>query len=182
MSDGHPPEGDFELRRVGRELSEELRSEAEAIERDAATAARRRRSLSRVARDLMARGDLVEVVVPRARVTGRVVHAAGDLVSLSTSRGRVDVPTTGAVTLRVVEAARGGGLATRPGPASFRARLRELEVLGAEVELGLVGEAVTRRGVVAVVARDHLALSTDEGELLVAVAGITHVLERSGVS
>jgi hypothetical protein len=172
--------GAFEA--LGRELRQrlgpDLRAEAEEDERLAAQAARRRRRLVDVGRDLMARGDRVAVVLPGRRLTGVVVHAAGDLLTVRTAGGEVDVHLAGPVQLRVEDRAAGGGSATSDGPTSFKARLLELELAGQPVELGAApaGEQI---GTIRAVAVDHLVWQDrDGGEWFLPLATISHVLRR----
>lgn len=165
-------------RRLRQGIGAELRAEAEAVEHAAATAARRRRDLTAVGRDLIARGDDVAVTVPGRQLRGTVVAAGDDWLGLATAHGRVDVPTRGPLTLTV--AATGGTGGREPGgaPATFRGRLRQLEVAGTPVEVGVRGLPEVRTGRIAVVAPDHLALSTDDREVLVTLVGISWVAER----
>lgn len=172
MSPGDGPPAD-----PGGRLPGDRRAEAEATERAAATAARRRRSLAELAAAAMARGETVVVALPGRRLTGPVVHATGDLISLRIPRGRADVSTTAPLTLRVLGPGAAGRAPDPGGPPSFRARLRELELAATPVEVGLVGADEPRRGVIAVVSRDHLLLEDADGRTAVALGAVTHVIE-----
>ena len=175
-------EGDRELDDLASELRRrvgpEWRADAEAAEREAARAARRRRSVADVARIHMARGDEVVLALPGRRFAGAVRAAAGDLVALDTPTGRVDVRVTGPVTLTVTRASAGAGREPRAGAGSFLARLRELEMEARPVRLGLSGHAEELSGRLAVAADDHVVLDTGEGEVVVALAGLLWVAER----
>lgn len=148
---------------LGRELRQrvggELRAEAEETERLAALQARRRATLTDVARHARARGDRLALDLPGVRATGTVLHAAGDLLSLEVRGGRLDVRTDRVLALRVVEpGAPGAGREPIDGPASFRARLFELEMAATPVEVVVGDAADPRRGVLCAVAVDHVAL------------------------
>ncbi|MBW3618795.1 MAG: hypothetical protein KY461_00990 [Actinobacteria bacterium] len=172
MGDGFGPVG----RQLRQGVGGELRAEAEETERLAALAARRRRSLADVAADLLARGDTVAVDVPGRRFTGRVVHAAADVMRVRTVSGAVDVPLRGPVTLSVVERARAGGVDHPGGPSSFRSRLLELELEGAAVELGDAATGDTVVGRLTAVAVDHAVVVGPGGtERYVSLAGIAYV-------
>lgn len=174
MSDG--------LESVGRELragiGAEVRADAEELERLAALAARRRRTFADVARDHMLRGDTVAVQVPAGRFVGLVVHVADDLVRLRTRSGEVDLRPRGPASLRVVERARHGGIDASRGPSSFTARLRELELAGARVELGVALGPDVLAGRLAAVAVDHVVLETGGGDVHVTLAGLAWVREQ----
>lgn len=179
-----PPDDDAEaLAQLGSELRQrvghEFRADAEEGERLADQARRRKRTLAGVARELMARGDTVLVVVGDRNVTGTVRHAAGDLLTLATTGGRVDVNLTAPALLRVVERATAGGLEPDSGPGSFKARLYELELQGRRVEVGcrLLGTGVRAR--IDAVAVDHVTLADDDGATwFVPLAAIEWLAER----
>ena len=157
---------------------EELRADAEENERLAAQAARRNASLADVARDAMFRGDKVALRFAEHTVSGQVVHASGDLVTIEGAAGTVHVNLGVPVTLTVVESNAGEGRTPEQGVDSLRARLFELELAETEVELRAVGFDGTVRGRVAVVATDHVVLRTGDGNLHVAFAAVESVLER----
>lgn len=168
---------------LGRELRErvgtELRAETEETERLAAQAGRRKRTLTDVARDLVARGDRVAVGVPGRLFTGVVTYAAGDLLVLQTAGGRVDVNLRAPAHLRVVERAPSGGAASGDGPSSFKARLFEIEMSGASVELGCTTVGQEQPGTIAAVAVDHLIWRDRDGqEWFLPLVAVTHVMHR----
>jgi hypothetical protein len=193
MPDG---ELDPETRALDRELRErvggEFRTEAEEGERLAARAAQRARDLAAVASELRDRGDRVAVDVAGRTYLGHVVHVGADLLQLRTrpsppgvrdvsgeplgAGSVVDVHLAAPVVLRVVQRAREGGHGPQPGPATFRARLLELELADAVVELTAEAVAGAARGRVAAVARDHLVLlDEDATPWFVPLATITTV-------
>lgn len=164
-------------RELRRGAGAELRADAEAAEHDAALLARRRRDLAGVLREHMARGDEVTVAVPGLSVTGEVRHVAGDLVAVAAAGGRVDVRLTAAVLVAVAQPGAYPGSAVGEGPGSFVARLRELELAGSEVELGVPSLSARPRGHLAVVATDHVVLASPDGDAAVAVDGIRWLRE-----
>ena len=157
---------------------EELRADAEENERLAAQAARRNASLADVARDAMFRGDKVALRFTNHTVSGQVAHASGDLLTVETTAGTVHVNLGVPVTLTVIEPDAAEGRTPEQGVDSLRARLFELELAEAEVELQAAGFDGSIRGRVAVVATDHVVLRTDDGNLHVAFAAVESVLER----
>ena len=148
--------------RAEEEFRAAARAEAEASEREAAQLAMRTRSLADVAFEAMSRGDTLAVAAGGKTFTGRVGYAAGDLMTLETGLGRIDVNLAGPVAIQVVERARSGGRARAEGPGGFRGRLLEHE--GArEVEVWATGLAGPLRGKVKVAARDHVVFEDREG-------------------
>lgn len=154
--DQEPPEA--LLRRLEARLDTALRAEQAEYEELAARGALRDRDLSRVALELLHRGDLVAVETAALSVSGRVVYAAGDLAILLTAGGELDVNLAAPLMLTVVERSRSGGASRGVGAPSFKARLCEHEAAGARVEIGtrLPLRAVT--GTLSAVAVDHLVL------------------------
>lgn len=167
---------------LGRELrhtesAAELRAEAEESERLAAQSARRRAQLVDVARDALFRGDRVALHYPDTVVTGEVIHAAGDLASIRTAATTVHCKLEAAVTLHVVERDAFGGRTPERGAESFRARLFELELASAQVDVGGAMSGGGLRGRLAVVAVDHVVLDTPDGEVHVSLAAVHTVAE-----
>jgi hypothetical protein len=173
MRDGDAEGIDPHLDRVAAAMDAEVRAEQAAYEAEALRAERRRRSLGDVARELVVRGDLVEVVVAGQRLRGTPVHAGRDHLALATPRGQVDV-ALGAMTCLEVLARRPGGAAAGAGPATFRARMTEHEVAASPVVV-LLADGGTVEGVVAAAAADHLLLTARRGEVVVPWAGVAAV-------
>lgn len=160
-------------------VGSEMRADAEESERLAAQAARRKRTLGDVARELMARGDTVVAGVPNRRFTGTVLHAAGDLVTLRTASGSVDINLRAPAYLRVVERAQSGGRGVQDGPSSFKARLFEVEMSTDVVEIGCVNLGEEQPGRVIAVGVDHVVWhDTEGGEWFLPLSAITHVAHR----
>lgn len=168
---------------LGRELrqgaGEEFRADAEEGERLAAQGARRKAGLADVARDAMMRGDRVVLQYRGHQVVGAVTHAAGDLATIQTAEGLVHGYLGGEVVFSVAERDATEGRTPEFGVDSFRARLFELELAEAQVEVrGAVVDGAVR-GRVAVVATDHLVLATDVGTLHIGLSAIDCVAERT---
>ncbi len=156
---------DFE--HVGRELRErvggEFRLAAEEDEYWAMKQARRAGTLSEVAYDAMSRGDRVEIWAGDSVFRGFIEHTRSDLVVLA-APGRVDVNLEGPLTMRVVEPATASGTAVaREGPASFAARVSELEQIGTVCEFILPFGRAPVVGTVAIRARDHVVVEALDG-------------------
>lgn len=184
MTAGPPPgndpiddwERDPDLRRMSLAFRAELRGEAAAYEALVAKDLARSRRLADVAQQLCSRGDVVEVTTATASFTGTVSLVRGDLASLTTPVGRVDLALGSPMTLQVVERVRRGGQQPRGGPASFRARLAELEADATHVTVGttlLHGDLEVTIDAVGV---DHVVLTGTTGLRYVALAAVTFVL------
>lgn len=150
------------LRDLARELRErlgdEFREDAEEAEALAARWFARSRTLADVATEFRDRGDTVAVETGSQVLTGRVTYVAPDYFSLDTAGAVVEVSLAGPVALHVVERARAGGTGNRPGPNTFRARLLELEMRAADVELASAVFADVRRCRIVATARDHVVV------------------------
>lgn len=156
--------GGSDLGAAAGSMREAWRAEEEEWSRAAAARWAHSRSLVDVARELMHRGDTVEVTAGDATFTGEVTDVGRDGLRLRTAAGIVDVQLGGpaAVVLRVVGRARSGGRRGTDPPTTFRARLLQREAGGAEV---VVGSALLReelRGVVTV-GRDQLRVCDGAG-------------------
>lgn len=159
----------------------ERRAEAAEYEELAARDALRERSLGAVARDLLARGDLVAVSVQGRTFTGTLTHAATDLVCLRTPAGEdIDVRLGDQVALRVVESVRAGGSSPAADPASFAARLAEHEAAGTVLEFGTRAPDGGLVGRVVAVATDHVVVAAlpSADRWFVARTALDYVLPR----
>lgn len=166
---------------IGARDRAERRAEAAVYEELAARDALRDRTLGAVARDALARGDVVAVSVPGRTFSGTITHAAGDLACLRTPAGEdVDVHLGGSVALRVVEPVRAGGRGPATDPPSFGARLAEHEAAGCLLEFGTRAPEGGLVGRVDAVAADHVVVATVPGgeRWFVARAALDYVLPR----
>lgn len=153
-----------DLEDVAASIRAELRREAEEAEREAAVVAGMRRSLAEVARELMGHGDTVGVEVGGHRFSGRIAAVGADVVTLRSGRFQVDVALSCLSSLRVLERARAGGLGPLPGsPGTLRARLKELQLSGQDVEVGVATADEQVTGPIAFVGSDHVAIGEEVG-------------------
>ncbi len=156
-------DGDGTLDDLGRELRErignEMRLEAEMLEQDAASVELRRREIGDVAVELMSRGDVVTAIAGERQIQGRFEFARGEIASLRTSVGLVDVHLTPGVVLRVDERTSQGGQAPRSGSETMRARMLEHELSSRRVTLWAPATATEVTGAVAAVGKDHVIVS-----------------------
>lgn len=199
MGSGDDEDGLVELDQELRErIGDGFRAEAEEGERLAALAALRGRDLQSVGAELRDRGDRVAVEVAGRTYLGTVVHVGADLIQLragtrtsgpiaaeptglASRTSLIDVNLAAPIVLRVVERVTEGGLGPGTGPATFRARLLELEVSRTDVELTAAALPGPVRGLLAAVARDHLVLVDPDGtEWYVPIATVTTVRSRPG--
>lgn len=148
---------DRELREA---VSGEFRRTAEEDEYAARKAALRSRDLPQVAYELLSRGDAVRVIAGATSVRGVISHAHGTLATLTGADGaETHVNLAGPVVLEVVARSQSGGRTREPyGPESFLARLREIELNQAEIEVITAGEH-RPAGRIEAVGTDHLMLA-----------------------
>lgn len=174
---------DETLRVLGEELrlriGPELRAEAEALERSAAIGYRRARSLVDVLADARARGDRVVVSLAGRTLVGTVIHVGSDLTTIEVADGRADVWLGAPLALHTEAVPTAAGRGPADGvPATFRARLLELELAEARCEVvsPVLGEIGPAR--IATVARDHLVLRHHGAQRVVSLSGVHAVIER----
>ena len=167
MPHDHGVEGvDPHVDRLAATMDAEIRAEQAAYEAEAVRAEQRARSLADVARELVIRGDLVEVVVAGRTLRGTAAHAGRDLLVLDTAQGAVDVVLPAVTLLQVVRRVRDGGRQPGRGAATLRARMTEHEVAGVGVTV-LLADGSTVDGVVAATATDHLLVAAGRGPAVV---------------
>ena len=156
-------DGDGTLDDLGRELRErvgnEMRLEAEMLEQDAASVELRRRTMGDVAVELMSRGDLVTVMAGEKQIKGRIEFARGEVASLRTSFGLVDIHLTPGVLLRVDERSSTGGAPPRSGSDTMRARMLEHELASDRMTLWAPALAIEVSGDIVAVGKDHVIVS-----------------------
>lgn len=174
---------DQEFEKVGRELREqvggEFRLAAEEDEYWAMKQARRAGTLSEIAYDAMSRGDLLEVWAGETAFRGFVQHTRNDLLVLR-AQTNVDVNLGGPVVLRVAERAATLGVgATKSGPASFAARLAELEQSETLCQFIVPFSRAEVSGRVAIRASDHVIVDgPDRKEWVVPLKWLIAVVSR----
>lgn len=173
-------DGGDSLDDLGRELrhriGHEMRLEAEMAEQDAATFEQRGRRMADLAIELLSRGDTVTAIAGERSLRGRLSHARGDIASLETPTGRVDLHLTAGVALRIDERTTSGGTAPRSGSATLRARLLEYELSGTAIEVWVPAHRVEVSGDIAAVGKDHVILTgRQESEWVLLLADIAWV-------
>ncbi|NIA24458.1 MAG: hypothetical protein GWP04_02695 [Gammaproteobacteria bacterium] len=146
------------------DLEHTVRSEAEESESDAAKLAKRARALGDVAFDAMTRGDLLAVASSDRSYVGTVRYARGDLVSLETDGGWIDANLVGPLHLVIRRRAYSDGFDRVAGADTFKARLSEYELTGELVEIVAPHAGVSMKGHISAVAKDHLMLTTADGQ------------------
>ena len=154
------------MERLAAVMDAEVRAEQADYEHMALQAERRARSLADVARELMVRGDVVEVRTGATALVGRIIHVGADLAVLRTVRGAVDLALPRAHRLRVVERARSGGTPPARGARTFRARLTEHEVSAVRLTI-LTADGEEVDGTVEAVAQDHVLVATRHGVVVI---------------
>jgi len=167
MSCGDAQQDSESLDDLGRELREkvgrEIRREAEMLEQDAAAVELRRRRISDVAIELLSRGDTVTAIAGDRSIRGRLSFARGQIASIATGTGRVDVHLAAGVVLRVDERATEGGSNPRTGSDTLRARLLEHELAGNDIEVWAPAHTIDVNGAIVAVGTDHLIVQDRDG-------------------
>ncbi|MDH3303133.1 MAG: hypothetical protein OES24_21735 [Acidimicrobiia bacterium] len=159
-------------------IARELRWEAEDVESETLKQVLRERTLSDVARESMARGDVIAASTPTLTVVGTISHARGDLAIVATGHALVSVNLAGPVTLRCVETASSGGTSSSGGSGSFKARLAEFEMTGELVGLVVATLPDMLVGRITVTAADHIVVrGAGSTEWFVRFADIAMVLQ-----
>jgi len=166
---------DRELREA---VSGEFRRTAEEDEYTARKSALRARDLPQVAYELLSRGDTVRVTIGSTSLRGVISHARGTLATVTGGDGaEMHVNLAGPVVLEVVERSQSGGRTREPyGPESFLARLRELELNEAPIEV-LTASEHRPSGRIEAVGTDHLMLidETDQFVPLVWIGAVRRI-------
>ena len=167
MDGGDARDDSESLEDLGRELRErvgnEIRQEAEMLEQDAAAVELRRRRIADVAIELLSRGDIVTAIAGDRSVRGPLSHARGEIASLATGAGRVDLHLAAGVVLRVDERTLTGGTAPKSGSDTLRARLLENELAGIDIEVWAPAHKVDVSGTIVAVGKDHVILRDQDG-------------------
>lgn len=161
------PDDSGSLDDLGRELRErvgnEIRQEAEMQEQDAAAVELRRRHFADVAVELLSRGDIVTVIAGDRSIRGPLTYARGEIASIATGAGLVDVHLAAGVILRVDERATEGGTAPRSGSDTLRARLLEQELAGIDITVWAPAHKVDVSGTIVTVGKDHVIVRDRDG-------------------
>ena len=151
-----PEEFDDLASELRRRVAAEFRSEAEEVERLVQLQRRRRAILREVATTAMHQGHRVTVHCFESEWSGELLAVGSDYLSLLTNshflEARLDAIAIG------FTPARQGGRTGRPASETFRARLAEFEVTGEELTLRCNSPLLEVRGVIGVVATDHVEM------------------------
>lgn len=169
-----------ELERELREkVAGEFRRTAEEDEFVAMKSVLRARDLTQVAYELLSRGDTVRIVTGDTTIRGVITHARGSLATLTTGEGtEAHVNLAGPIVIEVLERATAGGKSRdHLGPDSFIARLRELELNSAPVEVVLANSSHRPTGTISAVGVDHILIkdATDQFVPLAWIAAVQRV-------
>lgn len=160
MGEGGPRDHDDELSSELRQrVGEEFRADAEEGERLAELARLRGRSLGELAAELRDRGDRIRLTAAGRSFVGTIDDSGKDHCTLRTQAGTVEVAFGGRPVHLIVEEPHATDVPDRrPYAATFRSRLRELEMDGHEIEIGAAGMPDALRGRIAAVAQDHIVV------------------------
>lgn len=164
-----PPDPFEELDRELRErVGGEFRRTAEEDEYTARKAALRARDLAQVAYEMLSRGDTVRLTIGTNSVRGVITHARGTLATLAAADGTaVHANLAGPIVIDVVERSTAGGRAREQfGPESFIARLRELELASADVEVIVGHSDLNPSGRIEAVGKDHLMIVAEHASFI----------------
>ena len=165
------------------ELGDELRrgagaeflAEAATVEEETHLLRRRRLDLGGYARELVHRGDTVDVRVGGRTLSGIATFAGSDYLTIRSAAVEATVRLQG-VALAVTRRSEGGH-ALQGGARTFKARLAEFEHTGEQVTLVAPGLDLDVEARIRIVAADHLVADDGDGvEWVVPVAALTLVL------
>lgn len=162
FADVTTPSDPFE--ELDRELREkvagEFRRTAEEDEHAARKSTLRKRDMSHVAYELLSRGDSIRVTIGSTTIRGVVTHARGNLATVTAADGReAHINLAGPIAIEVAERSTAGGRGREQyGPESFIARLRELELNEARVEVISMSDGDPPNGRIEAVGSDHVML------------------------
>lgn len=159
-----------EIHRVSAAMDAELRAEQAEYEAMALLAELRARGLADVVRELMVRGDVVEVTLGEVSLSGTVSHTGEDFAVLGCQWGEVDLVLATLSGVRVLHRERRGVNPPSAGSRTFRARLTEHEIDQTAVVLKQAGRDL--QGLIAAVATDHIVLQTGTGTQFIPLASI----------
>ncbi len=157
---------DEELDRVAAVMDAEVRAEQAAYEAMALQAEWRARSLTDVVRELVVRGDTIDMTTAGQTIAGTVVHAGADYAVVDGPRGYCDVALAVLTTLRVTQRSRDGGNSPARGAATLRARMTEHETAEAPLTI-LLATGEMLEGRVRAAASDHLLLEDRRGAVVI---------------
>ena len=137
-------------------VGQEWRAELEATEFETHQQRLRSRTLQQVAKMILHRGDRLTIQTGKMQVSGEVVGCGADYLTLETVGGRVDARLDRIA--MVVTKQVSGGIDPKGGAPTWRARLKELELTGEEVELYGSSLGHSRQGRIRAVSTDHVWL------------------------
>lgn len=177
MSSYEKPAEPFDPR-LHRRMEARARREFEMAEAEAVLLAARRRRLADVAWEAIQSGDEIRVQVGSRELMGEPSYARNDLLILDTTNGQVDVYLPNIDALSVVPGV-AAGRSVPKGVETFRARLSMLQLKRRRVEIVCRGGETRFAGAIEYVARDHLALQTSQGGMMVALEAIAYLTLRS---
>ena len=158
-----------------RRMDSRARRESEKAEQQAAVLAARRRRLADAAWEAAQYGRLVEVQAGDFEAEGTAFYACRDLLSLQTVRGVLEVclPNVDALIIRS-DASPAHFLPVEA--ESFAARLAEMQIYGENVEVVGRDGANRFQGRLETAARDHLALESPRGQILIPLRSVACVI------
>ena len=166
-------------RELRQHVGEEFRAAAEEGEADARKMALRSRTMGHVAYEMMTRGEHVAVHTAETTYRGPIVHSRGDLAIVEASPGTiVYVNLAGPVLLATTHQATTGHTWDRTAATSFLAALRELDMLGATVDVLAPDPLGHVRGSVEAVTPDHLMLTAKDTTFYIPIIEIAAVVSE----
>lgn len=176
----HPIEGlDPNLER---RLDAMAREQLAQAEEQAADLAARSRTLVDVAWAAVQAGKTVTIKSGPAEHAGLAIYARGDLLSVRSRFGIIEVNLTAIDALVVSPDSSGQGRAVPREAESFAARLALVALDREVVELTMRQSGRRIEGSVATVARDHVVLQTGQGEMYIRLEAVAWMLRRTEAS
>ena len=169
-----PEEFDDLAAELRQRVAAEFRSEAEEVELLVQLQRRRRAILRDVATTAMHQGHGVTVHCFESKWSGELLAVGSDYLSLLTATHFIEAKLDSiAITL---SPARQGGRTGRPASETFRARLTEFELTGEELTLRCSSPLLEERGVIDVVATDHVEMRLPNERCYLPLDGVVMAL------
>ena len=148
------------------------RQEMELAERQADDLAARQRTLVDIAWEAVQSGREAVIRIGRLEITGLAVYARGNLMSIESSFGMVEVQLGCIDSLQIASSPSAPGRSVPSEAESFVARLSMLQLANENVEVVCRGGQSRFEGSVRAVGRDHIWLDTAQGGVFVVIDSV----------
>ena len=139
---------------------------------------RGQRTLVDIAWEAVQSGREAVIRIGRLEITGLAVYARGNLMSIESSFGMVEVQLGCIDSLQIASSPSAPGRSVPSEAESFVARLSMLQLANENVEVVCRGGQSRFEGSVRAVGRDHIWLDTAQGGVFVVIDSVAFVIRR----